>query len=223
MIYLKIWVSLLHPSRVRFHIVQPSFSTLLNDFTFNGNRIQLVHATDDHVKGLQRILNDPATTAELPGVSRLPAGWSLDEVREHVHGWKRRREAAQSLHLVVLCAKTGKVVGWCGFNEIVRQHRRAEFGIVLEASFWGRGAGLEGMFACYEFGFETLMLHRMDLNALETNTRSVKLVTRGGAVPEGIKRDYVFHNQRFINIACFSVLEHEWPAAKQRLQELLAR
>lgn len=200
-----------------------SFTKLLNDFTFNGDRIRLVHGTEEHVEGLQRILNDPVTTAELPHVAKLPAGWSLEEVRDRVSGWKRRRDAAQSLYLVVLCAKTGKVAGWCGFNEIVQEHRRAEFGIVLDASFWGRGAGLEGMFACYEFGFESLMLHRMDLNALETNTRSIKLVTRGGAVPEGIKRDYLFLNGRFINLACFSVLEQEWPAAKQRLKELLAR
>lgn len=204
-------------------VMPPSFTDLLNGYTFTGNRIRLVQASEEYAEGVREILNDPVTMAELPFVSKLPDGWSLDEVRERVNAWKQRRDAGRSLHLVVLRADSGAVAGWCGFNEIVQEHRRAEFGVVLEASSWGHGAGVECMFACLEFGFESLALHRIELNTLETNVRAIKLIQRSGAVSEGARREYLFHDGRYFTIVGFGLLAQEWPPAKERIRELLAR
>jgi RimJ/RimL family protein N-acetyltransferase len=200
-----------------------SLIDLLNGCTFTGNRIHLVQASEDHAEGLRKILNDPVTMAELPFVAKLAEGWSLDEVRERVKQWQQRRNAGRSLHLVVLRAETGAVAGWCGFNEIVQEHRRAEFGVVLEASSWGRGAGVECILGCLEFGFESLALHRVDLNTMETNVRAIRLAQRIGAVSEGVRREHLLHEGQYFTSACFSLLAQEWPSAKERIRELLAR
>ncbi len=173
------------------------------------------------MEGLQSVFSDPVTMMELQHVARL--GWSLDKVRERAGEWKKRREAGQSLHLVVLCAQTGEVAGLCGFHEIVQEHQRGEFGIVLAAPFWGRGAGLESMLACLDFGFESLMLHRVEMNTSETNTKAIKFATRSGAALEGIRREYLLHDGRFYTFQCFGLLAHEWPAGKKRIEELLKR
>lgn len=204
-------------------MMPPSFITLLKSYTFDGNRIRLVQARDAYLEGLRKIMNDPVTMSELQFISKFPNGWSLDEMRERINDWKRRRDASQGLILVILHAGSGGVAGWCGFNEIVQAHRRAEFGVVLEASSWGHGAALECTLACLEFGFESLMLHRVEMNTMESNTRTIRFLTRIGAVSEGRRREYLLHDGRFFTELRFGLLAREWPATKERMQKLLAR
>ncbi len=194
---------------------------LLNGYTFSGNWICLAQVTHEHLEGLRRILSDPVTMSELRYMAKLPAGWSLQEVSDRVNERKRRQNLGECLHLAVLQPGNGAVVGWCGFNEIVKEHQRAEFGVVIESALWGSGAAAECVLACLTFGFESLMLHRVEMSTFESNLRAIKLMEKIGAVREGIRREYLLHEGRFLTDVRFGLLVQEWPAAKGRTRQLL--
>jgi RimJ/RimL family protein N-acetyltransferase len=82
----------------------------------------------------------------------------------------------------------------------------------------------EAKYLMLRYAFETLCCVRVELRTDALNTRSRNAIVRLGATEEGILRKHMrTESGRFRDTVYFSILDDEWPAVKQRLEEQLAR
>lgn len=169
---------------------------------------------------MKGILSDPATMRHLKFMSKGDKGWTTAEVQERYERGMRQKDFTR-LMLIIELNKTREVVGDCGFNNIVHNHLRAEFGLILDRSVWGTRVGKECHLIGLEYGFETLNLNRIEWNTSENNIPMRKLLEHMGARLECIKEDYWIDGDAFTNECVYSVFRKQWPSVKEYLSAQL--
>ena len=104
----------------------------------------------------------------------------------------------------------GQHIGNLGLHKIDRTHRKAEVGIVIgEPTFWSRGHGSDAMRVALRYGFEVLGLNKISLEVLEYNTRALRTYERLGFRREGVHREDIYKDGRFVNVLRMSLLARE--------------
>lgn len=109
----------------------------------------------------------------------------------------------------------GRHVGNLGLHKVDRVHRKADLGIVIgEPSYWSRGYGTDALRAALHYGFDQLELNKISLDVLEDNARAIQSYAKCGFVREGLHREDVFKNGRFLNVVRMSILVREFREAQ---------
>ena len=103
-----------------------------------------------------------------------------------------------------------KLIGTCGIYDWKKTLRSAEIGYDLDPSYWGQGLMIEALRALLQYGFEVMLLNRVQAIIDSENARSMRLVRRLGFVQEGILRQRSYFNGQFRDDVIFSLLKDEW-------------
>ena len=104
----------------------------------------------------------------------------------------------------------GVHIGNIGLHEIDRVHRKGEVGIVIgEPTYWSKGYGTEAMRTALRYAFGALGLNKISLDVLEYNTRAILTYERLGFSREGVHREDVYKDARFVNVIRMSILARE--------------
>jgi RimJ/RimL family protein N-acetyltransferase len=105
----------------------------------------------------------------------------------------------------------GKHVGNLGLHKVDRIHRKADLGIVIgETEYWSQGYGTDALRTALRYGFEQLRLSKVSLDVLEYNSRALRSYEKCGFVREGIHREEVYKDGRFLNVVRMSILAREF-------------
>ena len=105
----------------------------------------------------------------------------------------------------------GRHVGNLGLHKVDRVHRKADLGIVIgETEYWSRGYGTDALRTALRYGFENLGLNKVSLDVFEHNARALRSYEKCGFVREGIHREDVYKDGRFLNVVRMSVLAREF-------------
>jgi len=101
-------------------------------------------------------------------------------------------------------------IGNLGLHKIDGTNRKAEIGIVIgEPDYWDRGFGTEAMRVALRYAFEVLQVHKVSLEVLEYNERAIRTYERLGFQREGVHREDVYKDGRFVNVVRMSLLGRE--------------
>lgn len=120
----------------------------------------------------------------------------------------------------------GRVVGSTRFIDIRRPHRGLEIGWTWIAPEAQRTAvNTEAKYLMLRQAFEGWGAMRVQLKTDARNEKSRRAILRIGATFEGILRKQLLrpHDGYQRDTAMFSITDVEWPAAKARLEAMLAR
>ena len=125
---------------------------------------------------------------------------------------------------VVLLA-TGRAVGWTTYLDISTADERLEIGWTWYGSaYWRSAVNTEAKLLLLTHAFEDLGMGRVQWKTDHLNQRSQNAIARLGAQREGVLRRHRLRpDGTFRDSVYFSMLKDEWPPAKQRLTERLAR
>jgi len=107
-----------------------------------------------------------------------------------------------------------KVIGSCGFLEMVDQHHRSDIGFELSKQHWGKGLASEALEAVVTYGFKEMNLQRIQALIEPPNIPSQKLVEKHGFVKEGLLRKYEYTCGKFDDLYMYSLLKEEFDAIK---------
>ncbi|WP_367114351.1 GNAT family N-acetyltransferase [Deinococcus sp.] len=119
-------------------------------------------------------------------------------------------------------AGLGPVVGRISFSEVNAADGWAEIGTMLLPAAQGTAVNPEAKLLLMTRAFEVLGAGRVQFKVDARNERSLRAMTRLGAVREGVLRAYQRRPDGFTrDSVMFSVLRGEWPAVKAGLQERL--
>ena len=64
-------------------------------------------------------------------------------------------------------------------------------------------------------GFDHLNLNRIYLEVFETNPRAMKTYEAAGFTREGVLRQEIFKNGRYIDVIIMGILQSEWMSRKE--------
>lgn len=103
-----------------------------------------------------------------------------------------------------------ELIGIAGFHPIQKNNQSATIDCWLSRKYSNLGiATLAGNFLMI-IAFEDLSIHRLEIRCVTSNTRGIKIAHALGFESEGISRESVWLNDRFVDQAIFSKLRSEY-------------
>jgi UDP-4-amino-4,6-dideoxy-N-acetyl-beta-L-altrosamine N-acetyltransferase len=114
-------------------------------------------------------------------------------------------------------------VGLANLYDITLDHRRCAWAIyIAEARGRGRGIGSCVEYLIMSHVFDDLSLHKLCCEVLATNLRALGLYNRAGFALEGIFREHIAKENRWLDVFALAMICDAWPAAKERMRARLA-
>lgn len=132
---------------------------------------------------------------------------SLEDTWEQLEWYAELERTHTGIWWAIILSETGKFCGAIGYNNLSREHKKAELGFWLLPQYWGRGFVQEAMEVVLEHAFQKLDLHRIEAFVETENISSQKALQKQHFQKEGIMRDSEFKNGRFISVAIFSKIK----------------
>ena len=127
---------------------------------------------------------------------------SLEWILRSCKQWDDRRE----FHFGIFDSQTGVFVGGVGINELKPEHRMGNLGYWVRTRWSCRGIATAAAILAAEFGFEELLLKRIEILVALGNDRSQRVAQKLGATREGVLRDRLFINGQMHDAVVFSLI-----------------
>lgn len=150
---------------------------------------------------------------------------SPDTVERYLDVALEGRDAGSVLPFATVLRSTGEVIGCTRFWKIDRHNRKLEIGSTWIASRWQRSfVNTEAKYLMLCHAFDDMNCVRVQFTTDEINHTSRAAILRLGAQQEGIVRhERIMPDGRKRNSVRFSIIDDEWPAVRQRLQQRLSQ
>ncbi len=117
----------------------------------------------------------------------------------------------EDIMFTVWHTKTEQLIGDASVYNINKIYRNAEIGFGIgEDEFLRKGFGTEIVFLLCDYSFKELNLHRIYATVIAENTGSIKCLEKNGFKQEGIFRDDVYIDGKYIDNYRYSILKDEW-------------
>ena len=134
---------------------------------------------------------------------------SLDDTREQLEWYAELERTHTGIWWAIISAETTEFCGAIGYNNLSREHKKAELGFWLLPEFWHRGYVQEAMEVVLKYAFQKLKLHRIEAFVETENISSQKALQKQHFEQEGILRDSEIKNGRFISVAVYAKLNSD--------------
>ena len=168
--------------------------------TLTGQRVILRPVSVDDVPGLLDLVADEES-ARLTGTHET---FEPERLREW---YATRDEQDDRLDLAVVERATGEYAGEVVLNDLNRDNRSCSFRIGLRAGFQDRGLGSEATRLIVDYAFDTLCLHRLELEVYAFNPRAQRVYEKAGFVYEGRRRDALLWEGQWVDAITMSIVE----------------
>ncbi len=114
--------------------------------------------------------------------------------------------------LLAIITKKGDVhIGNIGLVSIDYINRTSDWGIIIgEKEYWGKGYAKEASYLLLKHAFTTLNLHRIHSGTTSEQIGGQKLMEAMGMIKEGVRRQHLFKNGKYLDIFVYGVLRNEF-------------
>ena len=186
----------------------------------SGRWVRLVPLAKEHIPDLVRAGRDP----EIWRFLRIGPGRTTEEMTGLVEYHLREQAKGEVLPFTILVRPGDRVAGIIRYLEIDRENHSVEIGTWLDPDFWRSPINTEVKLLTMRYAFEEEGVHRFQLKTDVRNVRSQRAIERLGAQREGTLREHIRRPDGAYRFSIYySLLEPEWPAARARLEAMLAR
>ena len=133
---------------------------------------------------------------------------------KHATQWIRRyidiTDRCGKVHLLAIRNPQAQLVGAIGIGEIDDRYSHvAELGYWLAVPYWGQGIMTEAVQIFIHHAFAELGLSRLWTRVFEFNLGSRRVLEKNGFKLEGIQRQHVYRDGRFIDDYLYGLLKSD--------------
>ena len=159
-----------------------------------------------------RDAEDMYAYASMPEVTRYLL-WhphpDLSYTKRYIAYLQTRYSVGEFYDFAVICRRSGKMIGTCGFVRFDTANDSAEVGYVFNPSYRDQGYATEALCAVLDFGFSKLGLHRIEARFMKDNLASRRVMEKCGMYFEGICRDMLIIKGKYEDIGiCAAIAPH---------------
>ena len=170
-------------------------------------------------------LEDAKVVQELAGDERIAATTLtiphpyLDGMAEEwITAIQTSYENGNGIIWAVTIKETGKIAGAIGL-QLKPVFNKAEIGYWIGVPFWNKGYASEATATVIKYGFEELMLNKMDAHYFATNPASGRVMVKNGMQQEGLLRKDIKKDGEYIDIVLYGILRDEYLEQQKAIQE----
>lgn len=135
-------------------------------------------------------------------------GFSFPISRAQQYTWYQKQLNSDNLKLII--EYEGEALGLATLENIDWKNRVASHGIKLLSRAQGKGIGTDAVKTICNYAFNELQLNRLEGGVLENNIASLKLYEKCGWKKEGIFKEYVFKNGKYLDYFPLAILKKEF-------------
>ncbi len=121
-----------------------------------------------------------------------------------------RYAAGDFFDWAVTLRESGKMIGTCGYTSFDFEHDSGETGYVLNPEYRGHELIPEALHAVMKFGFEELLLNRIEAHYIVGNEASRRVMEKVGMRYEGISRGAMLIKGSYRDIGTCAVLREDF-------------
>lgn len=187
--------------------------------TLEGLLVRLEPLSHDHAADLRQAAQDENIWRVTIDDPRTP-----EAMQSYVARALEARDAGVAMPFAVVHKGEGRAIGSTRYHSISYPDRGVEIGFTWYAPrFWRTRVNTECKYLLLAHAFEGLDCIRVEFKTDARNDRSRAAILRLGAVEEGTLRSKVImRDGHRRDSVYFSILDHEWPGVRARLEALLA-
>ena len=105
----------------------------------------------------------------------------------------------------------GKLIGVAYISDISWHSRHCTVGVTIgDKAYWGKGYGTAAMDKLLAYCFDEIGMHRVCTATFPFNEAWKRLIAHFGFRPEGVKREYLWRDDRFWDKQEYALLEDEY-------------
>jgi RimJ/RimL family protein N-acetyltransferase len=184
-----------------------SVVTLAAKPTLTGDLVLLRPVTGADAPGLAAMASEPEVS-RLTG-SRPPA--EPPSLRDLEEWYASRAGHDDRLDLAIIESASGDYVGEVVLNKLQPDNRSCSFRIALIGPrVFGRGLGTEATRLTLAHAFDTVGLHRVELEVYDFNPRARHVYEKAGFRHEGTRRDALHWDGRWVDAHVMAILAGDW-------------
>jgi len=172
-----------------------------------GERIVLREYRMEDLGSIKQWVNNKEITQMLSDIFTYPRSEYQSEqfVRSMIEGTSNMKG------FIIAERDTEQYIGQIDLHHIDWQSRSAVLGVVIGSpQYLGKGYGSEAISVMQSFVFDTLNLHRLELELLEYNERAYRCYLACGFVEEGRLRKRQYRDGRYWDVIVMSILREEF-------------
>lgn len=170
-----------------------------------GNKIYLRGLTKEDCQGQYlSMVNDAEILSFVEGIGYHP----LDS--RDLEDYIESNSNNSNLLLGIFENNTDIHVGNIHLSQIKPYHNNCIFGIIMHRGYVGKGYASEATGLLAKHAFESLNIHRIQINVVDKNYRAIKLYEGIGAVKEGALREAFYFSNAYHDVIVYSLLKQEY-------------
>ncbi len=171
--------------------------------TLKGNTIYLRALEPEDLEFIYAIENDE----DIWEVSNTQTPYSKFLIRQYLENAHQDIYEAKQLRLAICTNTSDKAIGLIDLFEFDPKNNRAGIGIVIQnKEDRSKGYGKEALSLVIDFSFNQLQLHQLFANIGVENSSSLNLFAIFGFQKIGVKKEWVYMNNKYQDEAIFQLI-----------------
>ncbi|MDQ0879425.1 GNAT family N-acetyltransferase [Peribacillus sp. V2I11] len=134
---------------------------------------------------------------------------TVNDVGDEIKWYESIFQEGSGIRWGITLKDSRRVIGSCGFLNMVTKHHRAEIGYELSKGHWGKGIASEALEAVVMYGYRHFHLERIQALIEPDNHPSQKLVEKQGFRREGLLRHYEYTCGKFDDLYMYSLIKED--------------
>ena len=170
--------------------------------TLTGKHISLRAIEPNDLAFLYQIENDESFWS----VSNTQKPFSKFLLQQYLENAHQDIYQAKQLRLVVFENYSNSAVGMIDLFDFDPKNLRVGLGILISPSFQKKGYASEALELLIKYTFSHLDVHQIFANIGADNLNSIQLFENHGFKKVGVKRDWIYSNQKFKNELLYQLI-----------------
>ena len=169
-----------------------------------GNQLQLHHTVFEHADKLYQLIQNQEILKNLTIQIQ-----NMEDYVEYLRFMNNQWQLNQDFTYTIL-TKEEEIVGQVSLYNTSFTHQRAEVGVWIGRPFQHQGYGTKALALILEYGFKILHFNRFQAHIFTENLYSQQLFEKLGFQQEGLHRQYVKKDSRFLDVYEYALLKNNW-------------
>lgn len=152
------------------------------------------------------------TQANDPWFESMVVGWNYPRSQKEQEEWYSNYKNSSNAFRVIIESPDHVAVGLTGLLDIDWKNGSADTAgmRIFSKDCRGKGFATDAYMALFRYAFEELRLNRINGSVLVHNVASIKAMTKVGFFQEGVRRQAVYKNGKYIDMMLMGITKDDY-------------